>query len=42
MKAMILGFVAIAIIAVSGDLILEQMGWSAAEQGVSPSNVRLD
>lgn len=42
MKAMILGFVAIAVIAVSGDLILEQMGWSAEEQGSSSGNVRLD
>lgn len=42
MKAMMLGFVAIAVIAVSGDLILDQMGWSAQEQGSTPGNVRLD
>ena len=42
MKAMILGFVAIAVIAVAGNLILERMGWSAQEQGASAGNVRLD
>ncbi|MFP7673929.1 hypothetical protein ACG74X_11315 [Marivita sp. S0852] len=42
MKAMILGFVAIAVIAVLGDLVLHEMGWSAEEQGSSSSNVRLD
>ena len=42
MKAMILGFVAIATIAISGDLILQQMGWSAEQQGSSAGNVRLD
>ncbi len=41
MKAMLLGFVAIAVIAVGADYTLDQMGWSAAEQGASPSNVRL-
>jgi hypothetical protein len=42
MKAMFLGFAAIAIIAVAGDLILQEMGWSAEEQGSSSGNVRLD
>ena len=42
MKAMILGFVAIAVIAVSGDLILDRMGWSSEERGSSEANVRLD
>lgn len=41
MKAMLLGFVAIAVIAVGADYTLDQMGFSAAEQGASPSNVRL-
>lgn len=42
MKAMIFGFVAIAVIAVGSDLILDQMGWSAEEQGASIGNVRLN
>jgi len=41
MKAMILGFVAVAVIAVGGNLILDQMRWSAEEQSSSSSNVRL-
>ncbi|WP_292289778.1 hypothetical protein [Marivita sp.] len=42
MKAMLVGFVAIAVIAVGADYTLDQMGWSAQEQGASPSSVRLD
>ncbi len=42
MKAMLLGFVAIAVIAVGSNLVLDQMGWSAEERGASASNVRLD
>jgi len=41
-KAMLVGFVAIAVIAVGADYTLDQMGWSAQEQGASPSSVRLD
>lgn len=41
MKALILGFVAIAVIAVGADLVLDRMGWSAAEVGSSSSSVRL-
>lgn len=41
MKAMLIGFVAIAVIAVGADYTLDQMGWSAAEQGASSSSVRL-
>ena len=41
MKAMLLGFVAIAVIAVGADYTLDQMGWSSAEQGSSPASVRL-
>lgn len=42
MKAMLVGFVAIAVIAVGSDIVLDQMGWSAEEQGSSSGNVRLD
>lgn len=42
MKAMILGFAAIAVIAVGADITLDQMGWSAEERGSSSGNVRLD
>lgn len=38
---MLLGFIAIAVIAVGASYILDQMGFSAAERGASPSNVRL-
>ena len=37
--AIIIG--AIAVIAVGAAYTLDQMGFSAAEQGASPSNVRL-
>ncbi|WP_283254894.1 hypothetical protein [Marivita sp. GX14005] len=42
MKAMILGFVAIAVIAVAANFILEGAGWSAEERGASSGSVRLD
>lgn len=41
MKALILGFIAIAVIAVAADQVLHRMGWSAAEMGSSNSSVRL-
>ncbi|MGJ8602820.1 MAG: hypothetical protein ACSHXH_01760 [Marivita sp.] len=42
MKAMLVGFAAIAVIAIGASFTLDQMGWSAEEQGASTSNVRLD
>ena len=42
MKAMLLGFAAIFVIAFAGDMILDQMGWSAEDQGSSAGSVRLD
>ncbi|MFP7570100.1 hypothetical protein [Marivita sp. S2033] len=42
MKAMILGFVAIAVIAVAADLVLDRAGWSAEVRGASSTSVRLD
>jgi hypothetical protein len=41
MKALILGFAAIAVIAVGADQVLHRMGWSAAETGTSSGSVRL-
>ena len=41
MKAMLSAFVAIAVIAVGSNLILNRAGFSSEEQGSSPS-VRLD
>lgn len=42
MKALVLGCVAIAIIAVAADQTLHRMGWSSADMGSSSSSVRLD
>jgi hypothetical protein len=42
MKVMIVAFVAALLIAASAPVILNQFGWSSAEQGTSASNVRLD
>ena len=42
MKAMLAAFAAIAIIAVGSNFALNNAGFSAAEQGTSGGNVRLD
>ncbi|MEC7816849.1 MAG: hypothetical protein VX939_11290 [Pseudomonadota bacterium] len=42
MKVMISAFVAALIIAWAAPVVLNQFGWSSAEQYSSPSNVRLD
>lgn len=42
MKAMLSAFVAIAIIAVASNVILDNIGFSAQERTANPSSVRLD
>jgi hypothetical protein len=41
-KVMILAFAAALVIAFLAPEILEQLGWSTAEQGSSATSVRLD
>ncbi|WP_263641513.1 hypothetical protein [Marinobacter confluentis] len=42
MKVMITGFVAALVIAFCAPLVLNQFGWSTAEQYSSDDSVRLD
>lgn len=42
MKVMLCAFVAALLIASAAPLVLNQFGWSSAEQGTSPTSVRLD
>lgn len=42
MKTMLAGFVAALVIAFVAPVVLDQFGWSAAEQYTNTSNVRLD
>ncbi|SNB58231.1 hypothetical protein SAMN04487880_2642 [Marinobacter sp. es.042] len=42
MKVMISAFVAALLIATAAPMVLNQFGWSAAEQGSSATSVRLD
>ncbi|WP_281356449.1 hypothetical protein [Roseovarius faecimaris] len=42
MKAMLSAFVAIAVIAVGSNVILDNMGFSSQDRTSSPSSVRLD
>ncbi|MGR3270061.1 hypothetical protein [Thalassococcus profundi] len=41
MKAMLLGFVAVGVIAFGANIALEEMGFGAADVTASKSNVRL-
>ena len=42
MKALILGLVAVFVIAVTADLVLDRLGFDSASQGSSSNAVRLD
>ena len=42
MKAMFLSVVAMVVITIGAAYALQQIGWSAAEQGTTSDNVRLD
>lgn len=42
MKVMISAFVAALVIAAVAPVVLNQFGWSSAEQGSSETSVRLD
>lgn len=42
MKVMIAGFVAALVIAYAAPLVLNQFGWSSAEEYSSETSVRLD
>lgn len=42
MKVMLAGFVAALVIAFAAPLVLNQFGWSSAEQYSNDSSVRLD
>lgn len=42
MKVMVAAFVVALVIAVCAPVVLNQFGWSSAEQGSSPASVRLD